>query len=62
MQACYYASTALELTRCMLMHGCLQDDIFEWHFVVRGPPDTEFEVCVLPGPAQPSRLHAQQSL
>jgi hypothetical protein len=23
---------------------CLQDDIFEWHFVVRGPPDTEFEV------------------
>lgn len=25
--------------------GLLQDDIFEWHFVVRGPPDTEFEVC-----------------
>lgn len=24
----------------------LQDDIFEWHFVVRGPPDTEFEVCM----------------
>jgi hypothetical protein len=23
---------------------CLQDDIFEWHFVVRGPSDTEFEV------------------
>ncbi|KAF6254292.1 ubiquitin-conjugating enzyme/RWD-like protein [Scenedesmus sp. NREL 46B-D3] len=21
----------------------LEDDIFEWHFVVRGPPDTEFE-------------------
>jgi hypothetical protein len=21
-----------------------QDDIFEWHFVIRGPPDTEFEV------------------
>lgn len=22
----------------------LQDDLFEWHFVVPGPPDTEFEV------------------
>ena len=23
---------------------CVQDNIFEWHFVIRGPPDTEFEV------------------
>lgn len=23
----------------------MQDNIFEWHFAVRGPPDTEFEVC-----------------
>ena len=22
-----------------------QDNLFEWHFVVRGPLDTEFEVC-----------------
>ena len=22
----------------------MQDNIFEWHFVIRGPPDTEFEV------------------
>ena len=22
----------------------VQDNIFEWHFVIRGPPDTEFEV------------------
>lgn len=21
-----------------------QEDIFQWHFVIRGPPDTEFEV------------------
>lgn len=21
----------------------LEDDIFEWHFTLRGPPDTEFE-------------------
>lgn len=21
-----------------------QDNIFEWHFAVRGPPDTEFQV------------------
>lgn len=21
----------------------LQDNLFEWHFTVRGPPDTEFE-------------------
>uniref|UniRef100_A0A383WFP1 UBC core domain-containing protein n=1 Tax=Tetradesmus obliquus TaxID=3088 RepID=A0A383WFP1_TETOB len=25
------------------MADALEDDIFEWHFVVRGPPDTEFE-------------------
>ena len=23
-----------------------QDNIFEWHFAVRGPPDTEFQVRV----------------
>lgn len=22
----------------------VQSDIFEWHFVIRGPPETEFEV------------------
>lgn len=22
----------------------LQDNIFEWHFAIRGPPETEFEV------------------
>jgi len=27
----------------------LEDDIFEWHFVVRGPPDTEFEGGVYHG-------------
>jgi hypothetical protein len=26
----------------LLFHA--QEDIFEWHFVIRGPPDTEFEV------------------
>jgi len=28
-------------------HSCpvdMQDNIFEWHFAIRGPPDTEFEV------------------
>ncbi|KAL3163216.1 Ubiquitin-conjugating enzyme E2 32 [Trebouxia sp. C0010 RCD-2024] len=24
-------------------HAKLQDNIFEWHFAIRGPPDTEFE-------------------
>lgn len=27
----------------------LQDNIFEWHFAIRGPPDTEFEVCQYKG-------------
>ena len=28
-------------------HSCsmdMQDNIFEWHFAIRGPPDSEFEV------------------
>ena len=24
----------------------MQDNIFEWHFAIRGPPDTEFEVNI----------------
>ncbi len=28
-------------------HATLQDNIFEWHFAIRGPPDTEFEVRTL---------------
>ena len=23
----------------------VQDNIFEWHFAIRGPPDSEFQVC-----------------
>ena len=24
----------------------MQSNIFEWHFAIRGPPDTEFEVNI----------------
>ena len=30
--------------------SCLQDNIFEWHFAVRGAPDTPFQVCCTPEP------------
>lgn len=30
------------MARCGLV--CPQSDIFEWHFIIRGPRDTEFEV------------------
>ena len=23
----------------------LEDNLFEWHFTVRGPEDTDFQVC-----------------
>lgn len=32
-------------------HAKLQDNIFEWHFAIRGPPDTEFEVRQLAAPS-----------
>ena len=25
----------------------LEENLFEWHFTVRGPSDTDFEVCLL---------------
>ena len=28
---------------CSHYHGLLQSNLFEWHFTLRGPPDTEFE-------------------
>ena len=37
-------------TICMvpsLALAYMQDNIFEWHFAVRGPQDTEFQVLVL---------------
>lgn len=27
----------------------LEDNLFEWHFTIRGPPDTEFEVGIYHG-------------
>ncbi|KAG1681148.1 hypothetical protein FOA52_015591 [Chlamydomonas sp. UWO 241] len=34
---------------CDVIAEALQSDIFEWHFVFRGPPDTEFEGGVYHG-------------
>lgn len=25
------------------LFNCLKDNIFEWHFTIRGPPDTDFD-------------------
>ena len=33
--------------RSNVTESVLQDNIFEWHFAIRGPPDTEFEVRIL---------------
>lgn len=32
-----------ELILIYLLWIIFQDNLFEWHFTVRGPPDTEFE-------------------
>ena len=32
------------ILRDLLSDPDVQDNIFEWHFAIRGPPDTEFEV------------------
>lgn len=49
---------AAPVTKCVCLRGNLgktrllvglQDDLFEWHFTIRGPPDTEFEGGVYHG-------------
>ena len=37
-------SRAIHTVQC-LHQLVVQDNIFEWHFAVRGPPDSEFQVC-----------------
>lgn len=37
----------------------LEDNIFEWHFAIRGPAETDFEVT--PGPSQRQRLVITQN-
>ncbi len=41
-----------------LLHA--QNDIFEWHFAIRGPADTEFEVGAVSRPCREPRRQAGQ--
>jgi len=43
--ACAYATQRLDALVEPGLRWSAQDNLFEWHFVVRGPLDTEFEVC-----------------
>lgn len=43
------------------MHLAPQDDIFEWHFVMRGAPDSEFEVCLPLSASDVAAAHASEA-